>query len=132
VTGRPRALVVDDEDDVRALVSVVLGNADFDVRTAVSGVAALELLATDPLPHLVVLDVQMPDLDGWDTLAAIRGDPRTAGVAVMLCTVRAQPRDDERARSLGCDAYIRKPFAIDVLAAEAHAVVRRRTGEDGG
>ena len=125
------ALVVDDEEDVRELVAVVLRHAGLDVTVAPSGVAALEEIQAGFVPDVVVLDVQMPDLDGWDTLAAIRAGPRTKDVPVVLCSVRAQPADIARGRSLGCDAYVTKPFAIEDLADRVRTVLdRRRQGAD--
>ena len=123
------ALVVDDEEDVRELVSVVLRHAGLTVTAASSGVHALGLLDDGFVPDVVLLDVQMPDLDGWDTLAAIRAAPRTSGVPVVLCSVRAQPADLERGRSLGADAYVTKPFAIDDLADRVRTVLDQRRQE---
>ena len=119
-----RILVVDDSADIRRLVVEVLRAEGLDGEEAATGVAALDRLAADPLPDLVVLDVQMPALDGWDTLRRIRSDPRTAAVAVVLCTVKAGARDAALAAELGCDAYVNKPFAIDALADEIHEVLR--------
>jgi len=110
------AMTVDDADDLRALVRTILESNDFDVIEAASGRAALDLLAAGIRPDVVVLDVQMPDLDGWDTLAAIRARPDTADVAVVLCTVRAAQADIEHGWRLGCDGFLTKPFAIGELA----------------
>lgn len=124
------ALVVDDEQDLRELVAVVLTDAGFSVRTAESGVDALDVLAGDPKPpDLIVLDVQMPDLDGWDTLAAIRERDSTRDVPVIICTVRSLPSDADRAWQLGCDGFVRKPFAIEELAATARTAVDRSPDE---
>ena len=120
------ALVVDDEEDVRELVAVVLRHAGMRVSDAPSGVAALRMLDEGLTPDVIVLDVQMPELDGWDTLAAIRSDPKTMRVPVVLCSVRAQPADIERGRSLGSDAYVTKPFAIDDLADKVRSVLDGR------
>ena len=125
------ALVVDDEEDVRELVAVVLRHAGLTVTVAPSGVAALEHLDGGLVPDVVVLDVQMPEIDGWDTLAAIRAEPRTSAVPVVLCSVRGQPADIERGRALGCNAYVIKPFAIDDLADRVRDVLdRKRRGVD--
>ena len=112
-------LTVDDADDLRTLVRAVLESRGFDVVEAPSGRDALHLLAGGLRPDAIVLDVQMPDLDGWDTLSAIRADDHLDAVPVILCTVRAQQADVDRGWLLGCDAFLRKPFAIDDLA---HAV----------
>jgi CheY-like chemotaxis protein len=118
-----RALVVDDADDVRLLVREVCRRVGVEVDEAPSGSAALAHLATGPLPDVVVLDVQMPELDGWATLAAIRKDPRTREVPVILCSVRSRPADLERARALGASQVVPKPFAIEELAQVVQQVI---------
>ena len=122
-------MTVDDADDLRALVRTVLESNDFDVIEAASGRAALDLLAAGIHPDVIVLDVQMPDLDGWDTLAAIRAQADTAEVAVVLCTVRAAQADIDHGWQLGCDGFLPKPFAIDELARTVLEVSARSLDE---
>ena len=123
------ALIVDDDTDMRALVRAVLEPAGFEVTEATTGSEALVSLHTGALPDIVVLDVQMPELNGWETLAAIRSQPRTSTVAVVLCTVRAQQADRERGWMLGCDGFVAKPFSITHLLAEVIAVCDRSAAE---
>jgi CheY-like chemotaxis protein len=85
--------------------------------------AARAQLAAGPLPDVVVLDVQMPELDGWDTLAAIRGHERTQDLPVILCSVRSRPADLDRARSLGANEVVPKPFAVEELAKVVQQVI---------
>jgi CheY-like chemotaxis protein len=118
-----RALVVDDADDVRLLVREVCRLVGVEVDEASSGRAALAHLAKDPLPDVVVLDVQMPELDGWATLTAIRHDERTEKLPVILCSVRSRPADLERARALGANEVVPKPFAIEELAQVVQQVI---------
>ena len=120
-----RALVVDDAPDIRLLAELVLSMAGFTVTTASSGKDALCQLAGDDLPDIVVLDVQMPDLDGWQTLSRLRDDPRTADLPVVLCTVKGLPEDTLKGWLLGCDGYLGKPFDIGLLVDEVHCVLRR-------
>lgn len=103
-------LVVDDDDDVRALVEAVLQVSGLRTAGAGGGDAALQWVGEHDPPDAVVLDVQMPGRDGWDTLAALR----TAGVdcPVLMCTVKV--RDAARAADLGV-GFLPKPFAIDDL-----------------
>ena len=124
-----RVLLVDDAADVRLLQRMVLEHAGFEIDEAAGGVAALEALSHSPLPVVVVLDVQMPDMDGWVTLAAIRRHPRAADVPVVLCTVKSGPEDELRAWESGVDGYLVKPFPISQLVEEVEAV-SARSGEE--
>lgn len=122
-------LVVDDAADVRLLARAVLTQARFGVVEACSGREALARLA-EHRPDLVVLDVQMPDMDGWDTLQAVRSSASAwADVPVVLCTVKAHPRDVHRAWELGCDGYINKPFSITDLTDAVRSVLARTPSE---
>ena len=126
---RGRALVVDDAPDIRLLADLVLSMAGFTVTAASSGSEALRLLAQGDLPDIVLLDVQMPDVDGWETLSRLRDDPRTARLPVVLCTVKGLPEDTLRGWSLGCDGYLGKPFDISGLVDELRGVLRRNDQE---
>jgi CheY-like chemotaxis protein len=117
-------MVIDDNADVRLLMHRVLWSAGFEVTTADSGTAALALLESRKPPDVVVLDVQMPELDGWATLEAIRSNPRTSRLPVVLCTVKGHPADEERGWRLGCDGYVSKPFETAALV-EAVSGARR-------
>jgi CheY-like chemotaxis protein len=125
-TGKGRtALVVDDAPDIRLLADLVLTMAGFTVRAAASGRDALHMLAGAELPDIVLLDVQMPEVDGWETLSRVRADPRTAALPVVLCTVKGLPEDTLKGWSLGCDGYLGKPFDIGDLVEELHGVLGR-------
>lgn len=126
----PRALVVDDIADIRLVMRLALEPYGFQVTEAGSGSEALDALgAGSELPDLVVLDVQMPDLDGWETLRVIRGNPVTATLPVIMCTVKARPQDMARGWELGCDGYVSKPFGPRELADEARSVLSRSEEE---
>ncbi|HWI03011.1 MAG TPA: response regulator [Acidimicrobiales bacterium] len=88
-----KALVVDDAPDIRLLADLVLSMAGFSVSAASSGSEALRKLAGGDLPDIILLDVQMPEVDGWETLSRVRSDPRTADLPVVLCTVKGLPED---------------------------------------
>lgn len=120
-----KALVVDDATDIRLLADLVLTMAGFTVSAAASGSEALRRLAAGELPDIVLLDVQMPDVDGWETLSRVRADPRTADLPVVLCTVKGLPEDTLKGWSLGCDGYLGKPFDINGLVDELHSVLGR-------
>jgi len=124
-----RVLVVDDDGDIRLLVAELLRLSGYEVDMASSGVEALTVLGAGVHPDLVLLDVQMPDLDGWDTLRAIRADPALRELPVVLCTVKSGPVDTALGWTLGCDGYVVKPFAIDALVSEVEAVLGRSAAE---
>ena len=105
-----RVLVVDDEEDIRAIARLALEKvAGWQVRTASSGKEAIEAVATDP-PDAVLLDVQMPDLDGPATVQLLRGDPRIPRVSILLLTAKVQRADRQRFAALDVDGVIVKPF----------------------
>lgn len=118
-------LVVDDDPDIRLLLELALGLDGHEVVTAESGGAALERLRDPDLRErrpTVVLDVQMPDLDGWHVLRAIRADDGLHDLPVVLCTVRAGAADVARGWAAGCDAYQPKPFDIAAVSAQVRAL----------
>jgi CheY-like chemotaxis protein len=98
-------------------VSVVLQGNGFDVRLAEDGQAALERLAEE-LPSVILCDVVMPRLDGYETLAAIRSNPRTRALPVVMVSARSQPQDIQRALEGGADGYVVKPFQMNQLLNE--------------
>jgi CheY-like chemotaxis protein len=119
-----RVLVVDDDPDIRQLVIGLLRLSGHDASSVPSGREALAMLAdADQVPDLLLLDVQMPDLDGWDTLRAIRERPELTELRVVFCTVKSSPSDIELGWSLRCDGYLVKPFAIADLLAEITRVL---------
>ena len=122
-------LVVDDQDDIRLLLNAALTRRGWSVVEAATGREALSLLHEGASPDLVILDVQMPDLDGWDTLAAIRGAPLASDVPVILCTVRSRAEDVRKAWRLGGDGYVTKPFSLTELAEEIDIVTDRTAAE---
>jgi DNA-binding response OmpR family regulator len=130
VTGR--VLVVDDQPDIRELLDMVLQIKGYDVTTVGGGPEALGLLARGDIrggPDLVLLDVQMPDMDGWDTLTEIRERFGEAGPRVVMCTVKGHPRDLIRGWTSGCDGYIWKPFDTALLVDEVSRVIARTAEE---
>lgn len=118
-------LIVDDAADIRLLERDALERAGIHVIEAASGLEAIQKSTSSPRPDMVILDVQMPDLDGWDTLATLRRRAATSATPVILCTVRAGPSDALRAWQLGADAYIVKPFAVAEFVAAARSVLGR-------
>jgi DNA-binding response OmpR family regulator len=117
-------LVVDDDADVRALVTTLLGRAGYLVAEAEDGRAALKALYGQR-PDLVVLDVNMPDLDGWGTLERIR---ELSDVPVIMLSARNEELEKVRALRAGADDYVTKPFGRQELLARVETVLRRAGG----
>jgi CheY-like chemotaxis protein len=111
----PRVLVADDEDDIRALVCLAVVKAGGSVVGSVAdGPAALAAARAD-LPDLAVLDVSMPGATGLEVCTALREDPATAGIRVLLLSAGASPDDVARGLAAGADAYLAKPFPVSGL-----------------
>jgi DNA-binding response OmpR family regulator len=117
-------LVVDDDSDVRALVTTLLGRAGYLVAEAENGRAALKALY-EQRPDLVVLDVNMPNLDGWGTLERIR---ELSDVPVIMLSARSEELEKVRALRAGADDYVTKPFGRQELLARVETVLRRAGG----
>lgn len=127
----PRVLVVDDTASIRFLIRTNLELAGFDVDEAVDGVDCLELLKTaEVLPDAITVDVMMPRMDGVATVAAIRADPRTAKVAIIMVSTQGHPADIQRGMDAGVDAYITKPFDPDFMVATVSDVIERLSESD--
>jgi DNA-binding response OmpR family regulator len=125
MNARPRVLVVDDDEDIRALVRALLERAGYSVDEAESGRAALRNLFASA-PALVILDVTMPDLDGYQTLERIRD---LSDVPVIMLTARTQELEKVRGLSAGADDYVAKPFGRQELLARVQALLRRTGGK---
>ncbi|MGD8554366.1 MAG: response regulator transcription factor [Anaerolineales bacterium] len=120
-TRRRRILVVDDEPRMIHFIRLNLEHDGFEVYEATSGTHALEQLR-DQLPDLMLLDVMMPDLDGFETLSLIR---EISTVPVIMLTAKGEEEDRVRGLELGADDYITKPFSPRELVSRVRAVLRR-------
>ena len=121
MNDRSRVLVVDDDDDIRGLVVELLERAGHEVNQASDGRAGLRAFHQSP-PDLVVLDVSMPGLDGWETLERIRD---LSDVPVMMLTARGAELERVRGLQAGADDYMVKPFGRQELVARVQALLRR-------
>jgi two-component system, OmpR family, phosphate regulon response regulator PhoB len=119
-----RILVVDDEPDITALVAYHLAKEGYRVTTAGNGSDALRS-ARDERPDLVVLDLMLPGLSGFDVLAELRRREETREVGVILLTARKEEPDRIKGLSLGADDYLAKPFAPKELVLRVGAILRR-------
>ena len=117
-----RLLLVDDEENLRSMLEAALRHNGFDVVAVAGGREALDVVASVQ-PDLVVLDVMLPDLDGFEVCRRLRSDGSKA--PVLFLTARDATEDKVRGLTLGGDDYLVKPFSLDELVARVHAVLRR-------
>ncbi|HNQ87365.1 MAG TPA: response regulator transcription factor [Verrucomicrobiota bacterium] len=122
---RTKILVVDDEPDAVELVAFNLRQAGFEVATAADGAEALKK-ARAWIPDLVVLDVMLPELDGFEVCKLLRRDPATAGVAILMLTAKAEELDRVLGLELGADDYLTKPFSPRELVLRIRNILARR------
>ncbi len=117
-----KILVVDDESRMRKLVRDFLEREGYEVLEAGDGVEAMDIFYEEKDVALVILDVMMPKMDGWQTLREIR---QSSQVPVIMLTARSEERDELQGFKLGVDEYISKPFSPKILVARVEAILRR-------
>ncbi|MEX2406962.1 MAG: response regulator, partial [Actinomycetota bacterium] len=122
--GGGSILVVDDDPFIARLLEIELRAAGYDVRVANDGNQALELARAD-CPELVLADVMMPNMDGFEMTRQLRQDSRTASVSVIMLTARGLSADKLEGFAVGADDYIVKPFDTPELLARIRGVLRR-------
>lgn len=121
-----RVLAVDDDPVIQRLLEVNLEMEGYEVRLAGDGNEAVAV-ARDFLPHVILMDVMMPNKDGWQACADLKADPDLAHIPVVFLSARAQDADIKQGTELGASAYVTKPFdPIDLLDLVAELI-----GEDG-
>ena len=125
---RLKILVVDDESRMRKLVKDFLVKNNYEVVEAEDGSAALDIFFEQKDIALVILDVMMPKVDGWEVCREIRGYSK---VPIIMLTAKADERDELQGFQLGVDEYISKPFSPKILVARVEAILRR-TGQVAG
>jgi two-component system, OmpR family, response regulator len=123
-----RVLVVDDEDAITELVSSAARFAGFEVATASSGLESIDLCRSF-LPHVVVLDIMMPGMDGFDVCRTLRASGDL--VPIIFLTARDEHSTKLKGLTIGADDYMTKPFSLEELMARIRAVLRRSAAQDG-
>lgn len=126
-----KILVVDDEDHIVELISYNLTNSGYSVITANNGIDAVRL-AKEENPNLILLDLMIPRLDGYDVCKAIRSDINTKDISIIMLTAKGEELDKILGLELGADDYITKPFSIRELLARIKAILRRTKSSGGG
>jgi PleD family two-component response regulator len=120
----PRILVIDDDREVAEYIASTLGDAGYGVECAFTGADGQQILESSPV-DLVLLDLTLPDVDGFQVLSDLQSDPRTTNIAIVLLTTQARVDYVVRGLDGGADDYIIKPFDIDELVARVGSVLRR-------
>lgn len=126
--ARERILVVEDEEDIQELIRYNLAKEGYQVDTVTSGEEALRAVA-DSLPHCVILDLMLPGANGLEVCKALKNNPKTMNVPVMMVTAKSEEADVIIGLELGADDYITKPFSPKVLVARLRACLRRKLKE---
>lgn len=132
---RQRILVVDDQPEILDLALAVLSEAGFEVETAASGAGALGRVAGEPF-DLVLLDINMPLMDGWETLRLLRADESLDGLPVVMFSVKGEVADQIESLKEGAAGHITKPFVVDEFVARIRRALeaspRRTRGSERG
>jgi CheY-like chemotaxis protein len=118
----PRILIADDSPELRGLMAAILDSCGYLVTIAEDGLAAWEAIGRD-LPSVVVLDIEMPRLDGCEVCRRIKSQPETCGIPVLLVSGCGQTA--ERARSAGADGFLDKPFYVEDLLGQVDSLLGR-------
>ncbi len=118
-SDKPLILAVDDTPANLKLITDLL-KPDYRLRIATGGAKALELAAREPLPELILLDIMMPAIDGYEVLRRLKADPVTAAIPVIFLTARSETDDEYRGLTLGAVDYLTKPIFPDILRARVH------------
>src|SRR5437763_1250960 len=124
MAGAPTVLLVEDNDDNLRIYSTILNYAGYHVLEATDGEAGLASARTDQ-PDLILMDVSIPKIDGWEVTRILKADPKTAAIPIVALTAHALASDRERADAIGFDGYIPKPAEPRLVLAE----VERRVGK---
>ena len=130
MSGAPRILVVEDNPMNLELVRDILTAEGYEVLEAADGATGVAI-ATLERPALILMDLQLPRLDGLEAARLIRADPRLAGIPIVAVTAHAMKGDDEKARAAGCDGFVTKPIQVREFAATVAAFLKRTKSESG-
>jgi CheY-like chemotaxis protein len=121
MSTRPLALVIDDYDDTRGMYAEVLRLEGFSVESASDGQEALQM-AVELLPDIIITDLYMPVMDGWETIRRLRADERTRRIPIIACTGGEAP---SAAHDCWADVLLAKPCPLDTLLLEVRQLLRR-------
>ncbi len=120
----PKILVAEDERDIRELIGFTLRFAKFDVTLVANGLEAVEKATEEP-PDLIMLDVRMPKMTGYEACRVLKDNPATSMIPIVILSAKGQETEIEQGLSSGADEYIVKPFAPDELTNQVEEILRR-------
>jgi len=120
-------LLVDDEANIALSLEFAMKKAGYAVRTVGDGEAALDAARAEP-PDMVLLDIMMPKLNGYEVCRQLRADPATRGVKIVMLTAKGGPVEGEKALAMGADAFFAKPFSLADLSARVQALMDETAG----
>ena len=127
----PRVLIVDDNAMNIAIAQVVLLAEKFEVETATDGVEAMQKVASFQ-PDLILMDIQMPGLDGLEVTRRLKADATTRQIGIVAFTAFAMRGDEAKMRAAGCDGYLSKPIDVKTFGAQVRACLRASMGDGAG
>jgi len=119
---KKKVMIIDDEESIHTLTKVIL--KDYEVTSALSGPAALDLFAQGYIPNFVLLDLFMPEMTGWETFAKIREIPQLKTVPIAIYTTSEDPKDREHAQEIGAADYMVKPAKRAALQAKVAELIQ--------
>lgn len=122
-----RILVVEDQEDNRRIIRDLLASAGYDMIEALDGEAGVRLAETER-PDLILMDVQLPGLDGHEATRRIKANPELRAIPIIVVTSYALSGDDAKAMAAGCDAYVAKPFSPRQLLSKIREFLAETTG----
>src|SRR5512145_2722821 len=128
VMGKARLLITEDDVDISNMLKIYFSGLGYDVDTAMRGSEALEK-TRQVLPHLIVLDIMLPDIDGYEVCRTLRTNTRTSHIPVIFLTQKDERSDRLQGLELGADDYITKPFDIEELKLRVQGAIRRSERE---
>ncbi len=129
--SKPHIIIVEDEQDMAELIAIRLQREGYSVEAIFDGLEGLAKIRSAP-PELVLLDIMLPGMSGTQIATELRGDPRTAGVPIIMLTAKSEESDIVVGLHVGADDYMTKPFSMSVLVARVAAVLRRSRDSSGG
>lgn len=112
-----RILVIEDQEDNRAILRDLLGAAGFTYLEALDGADGVAAASRDP-PDLILMDIQLPEIDGYEATRRIKADPALSSIPIIAVTSYALSGDEAKARAAGCDDYVTKPYSPRALLAK--------------